>query len=580
MAGFTGIISFKAPIPESAGFADKCAYGNAENFKHSFEITTNYWLEQFTNKKFVAEKILEQDDDLLILTEGVVLNLPYLAKKTNKKTTFEIFKALYSEDDKDFVKQLRGDFSGVIFDKKKDQWFIYTNQTGSKRIFHFKNENYFIFSSDLKEITHLLDSLNINKSLDDSASYFLLTNGFMLEDYTLIKEVKRLSPGCHITLKDKQTDIHNYFHLKDIPPSTLSKEAIIDKMDELFLNAIRLEFEKDKAYGYKHIATLSGGLDSRMMVVLAHTLGYEEQLNFTFSQANYLDEQIAKKIAIDKNHTFLFQSLDGGNYLKEIDKAVFLNDGLVLYSGAAHVLASVQNMNFEQYGLIHTGLIGDAVIGSFLSKPEKVKPSVTDGMYSRKFASKIEDKIAEISSQYETEELYKFYSRGFLGAMNGNYTLDMVSQAVSPFLDLDFLSFCYSIPEELKYKQKIYLDWIAAKHPEVNEYPWEKTGVKPLISNNYKKYFAIGYYKRMSLKFFDKLSGKTKSGMNPFDYWFENYKSLGIFIQSYFEQNSHLLSDRKEIKETITKLYKSGNTNEKLQAVSLLAAIKLHFYAS
>lgn len=573
MAGFTGIISLGSPLPESATFADKSGYGPEDKFIHQYKITPEYRIEQFTNSKFEAEKILEQDDDLLILTEGVILNLHFLASTTNKKKTFEIISTLYKNSGKDFVKDLRGDFSGIIYDRKLDEWFIYTNHTGSKRIFYYKDEKYFIFSSDVKEIAHLLGKLGISKSIDEAAAYLILTNGFMLEDHTLLQEVKRLAPGSYISLKDKQIHIHNYFNLKNIEPSNLNKAQIIEKMDVLFMNALRLEFEKDKEYGYKHIVTLSGGLDSRMTVLLAHKLGYTEQLNFTFSQANYLDEQIAKKIATDHRHNFLFQALDGGNYLKHIEDAVYLNDGLILYSGAAHVLDSVKNMNFDQYGLIHTGLIGDAVIGSFLSKPERIKPSVTDGMYSRKMYKKIEAKLDSIIKDYESEELYKFYSRGFLGAMNGNYTFDLVSQAVSPFLDTDFLSFCYSIPESMKYKQQIYLEWIAAKHPEIDAYPWEKTGVSPLKSNNYRKYFNIGYYQRMSLKFFDKISGKTKSGMNPFDYWFSQNPSLGDTINRYFEAHIDLLPQ--ELQKDSRKLYKEGNTNEKLQVISLLAGVKL-----
>ncbi len=573
MAGFTGIICLGSPLPESATFADKSGYVSTENFIHQFKITPEFRIEQFTNSKFEAEKIFEQDDDLLILTEGVILNLPYLSSKTNKTQVFDIISSLFKINGKDFVKELRGDFSGIIYDKKADEWLIYTNQTGSKRIFHYKDDNYFIFSSDLKEIAHLLGKLGISKSIDETAAYLILTNGFMLEDHTLLQEVKRLAPGSYITLKDKQLHIHNYFNLKNIEQSNLSKAQIIEKMDALFMNALRLEFEKDKSYGYKHIVTLSGGLDSRMTVLLAHKLGYTEQLNFTFSQANYLDEQIAKRIATDHGHNFLFQALDGGNYLKHIEEAVYLNDGLILYSGAAHVLDSVSNMNFSQYGLIHTGLIGDAVIGSFLSKPERIKPSVTDGMYSRKMYRKIEAKLDNIIQGYESEELYKFYSRGFLGAMNGNYTFDLVSHAVSPFLDVDFLSFCYSIPESMKYKQQIYLEWIAAKHPEIDAYPWEKTGVSPLKSNTYKKFLSYGYYQRMSLKFFDKISGKTKSGMNPFDHWFTQNTGLSREIQRYFDTNIELLP--KELQKDSRKLFTEGNTNEKLQVVSLLAGVKL-----
>lgn len=63
-----------------------------------------------------------------------------------------------------------------------------------------------------------------------------------------------------------------------------------------FKNAIKRAFEKDLEYGYKHLVALSGGLDSRMTAWVAHTMGYTNMLNYTFSQTDYLDEKVPKQI--------------------------------------------------------------------------------------------------------------------------------------------------------------------------------------------------------------------------------------------------------------------------------------------
>lgn len=575
MAGFTALFS-NSTIPEHISFRKKDNLSHEDDYTIGLMLTDQHIIQCFTNKKFSQDKVFLQDDEYIIIQEGVILNLDTLKKRYQQNSTFQLIKSLYLSKGGDFVKELKGEFSGLIYNLTEKSCYVFTNHTGSKRIFHFHNDTYFIVSSDLGEISHLMDQLGIQKKLNIDASYLLLTCGFMLEDHTLIEDVKRLMPGNYLTLRNNNLEITNYFHLKNIAKTTDSKEQIIEKMDALFANAVKMEFDKDLAYGYKHMATLSGGLDSRMTVLMAHKLGYIEQLNFTFSQANYLDEKIAKRIAIDFHHDFVFQSLDYGNYLKEVEECVYLNDGLILYSGSAHVLHATKLLNFKEYGLIHTGMIGDAVIGSFLSKPYGVRPTVTGGMYSTYLASEIKDFISQIIDKYPYEELYKFYSRGFLGAMNGNYTLDLVSQGVSPFLDVDFLSYCVSIPEDLKYKQKIYLEWIASKHPEFARYPWEKTGVSPLKSNNFKKFLDIRYYQRMSLKLFDKLSGKMKSGMNPFDYWMSENDSLKNNIETYFSDHIHLLNQYDSLQKNCTKLFNRGNSGEKFQVITLLAAIKLH----
>ena len=450
MPTITTIITKNAYIQQDILFRPKNQYGHEANYLQRQIAGKNFVAEQFTNTKFLNDKILEENADFIIGTEGVILNLTDLKKKFDAENTFDLIIKMYLSENDNFVKELRGDFSGFIFDKKAEKWLIFTNHTGSKRVFYFENNDYFIFSSELKEISFLLAQLNIGKELNISAAYMLLTCGFMLENNTLVNDVKRLTAGSYLVFENKKIDIKEYFHLRDIPQTTDSKAEIIEKVDVLFSQAVRLEFEKDREYNYRHIATLSGGLDSRMTVLVANKLGYSEQLNFTFSQSNYLDETIAKKIASDYCHDFLFHSLDGGNYLKNIDENVYYSDGLSLFSGAAHALNSMEDINFTKYGIIHTGVLGDAIIGTYLSTPYPRPPSFEMGVNSRLLLPKLHPIFDRIAKNYATEELYKIYNRGFLGIMSGNLYFDIFSQGVSPFLDVDFLSYCYSISRKIQ----------------------------------------------------------------------------------------------------------------------------------
>lgn len=576
MAGFSVIISEKNHFPETLQFPGSNAINPIGNHLIRSISNESIRVQQNTHNKFPEDTILGENENYIIVTDGVLLNLSEMLMKHNQKNCFELMVFLYERMGVEFTKSLRGDFSGIIYDKKNKTCFCFTNHTGSKRIFHYHQNDYLIVCTDLAKLSSLLHELKISIHLNQTAAYLLLTCGFMLEQHTLIENVKRLMPGSYLLYSDYKVKISNYFHLTNVVQTKDSRDEIIERMDELFSNAVKLEFEKDKAYGYKHAATLSGGLDSRMTVLIAHKLGYTDQLNYTFSQTGYLDEKIARKIANDHNHKFYFQPLDGGDYLKAIDETVMINDGLVSYSSAAHALFTIKKMNLETYGLIHTGMIGDAVIGSFLSAPDTVQPTYTDGMFSKSLAHKVQKEITEIISCYPDEESYKFYSRAFLGAMTGNYAVDVTTQAISPFLEPDFLSYCYSIPKAMKYKQRIYLEWIADKHPEFAKYPWEKTGVSPLKSNNWKKFTEIGYYQRMSLKLFDRINSKISSGMNPMDYWFSNNESLRNFIESYFIKHIELLNAYPELQNDSRLLFENGNSGEKFQVLTLLSAIQLH----
>lgn len=577
MAGFTAIISnTERPIQPKLQLRNEGGFGFESDYISKKIEGKKFAIQQFTNSKFANDKIFEENSKYIIGTEGVITNLQELKKEHLTADVLSTLIFLFEKFGTDFINQLRGDFSVFIYSKTSNAWYVFSNPVNSKNIYYFYDKDYFIFSSELRNISHILHQLGKSTNLDTNGAYLLLTYGYMLEDITLVENVKRLSPGKALIFKDSKVEISEYFNLRNIPHTSDNKDTIIERMDQLFSESIRLEFEKDKEYGYKHIATLSGGLDSRMTVLAAHKLGYTEQLNFCFSQSDYLDEKIAKKIASDYGHEFLFQSLDNGNYLKEIDKVVFYNDGLIVYSGSAHVMKNIENMNFDPFGLIHTGMIGDAVIGSFLSTPSVVKPTIEAGVYSSKKLSKIETFVSEIIKDYPSEELYKFYNRAFIGANNGYNYFEIFSQGTSPFLELDFMSYCYSIPENLKYKQQIYLNWIEKKHKEFAFYPWEKTGISPLKSLNYKRFFDINYYRRMSLKFFDRRLGQMNSGMNPFDRWLSKNDKLREAIYNYFENHIHLTNNNLELQKDCIELFEAGNAGEKMQVITLLSAIKLH----
>ena len=61
---------------------------------------------------------------------------------------------------------------------------------------------------------------------------------------------------------------------------------------------------------------------------------------------------LQKKISSDHHFDFIFYSLDNGDFLLNcIDDIVFSNDGLVFYSGCAHLYACLKKLSLSEYGL-------------------------------------------------------------------------------------------------------------------------------------------------------------------------------------------------------------------------------------
>lgn len=567
MLGFTGIISDIINLNEIS-----LNYSSLNNIVTNKKVYKNFYIERFTNNKFLNDKLFADDENIFIAIEGIILNYKYLLNKYACSNYFNLIKTLYKQIGEDFFKLFKGEFSGVLYDKINYIYIIFTNQTGTKPIYYYNNKGTLIFSSQLKIITELLKKFKFNFTLDEEAAYFLLTYGYMLEDYTIIKEIKKLRPGNYIKVTRGNIVFNEYFTLQNEPFNEKNEYDIINDLDELFKNSISLQYDKDIENNYMHITTLSGGLDTRMNVMTAYELGYKNMLNITFSQSYYLDQVIAQKISKDLNNEFLFCSLDNGNCLKDIKNSFICNDGLVLYSGASHMLSALKKINFSQYGLLHTGQIGDAVLGSFLTSKKTNSPHINDGAYSIKLLGKIDNVFKKISQKYNSEEIFKFYNRAFNGALNGDWITNQFTESSSPFLEPEFLSYCLKIPPQLKYKEKIYIEWILLKHPNYAKYVWEKQGIRPTYSK----------LKLLNKKVFDKVNrvfkGENESfKMNPFDYWYKNNKGLNEFLNTYYNINKYYLDKYPELKRDCNTLFNEGNTGEKTQVITLLQDMKEYF---
>ncbi len=95
------------------------------------------------------------------------------------------------------------------------------------------------------------------------------------------------------------------------------------------------------------------------------------------------------------------------------------------------------------------------------------------GVYSKGLNCKTKDIKAKYLNDYETEELYKFYTRLFPERTMVFLFLDLIGESLSPFLDVDLLTYVLSVPIKYRYKEAIYIKWIKKYHPEAAKFIWE-----------------------------------------------------------------------------------------------------------
>lgn len=532
-----------------------------------------YVIQNYMNNKFMNDKLFFENKEYIIVLDGVITNTKSLKEKYHEPSWERVVKLMYARNGSRFFSEFRGEFAGALYDKKLQQWIIFSDHLSTKNLYYALIDGNFICAESLNFIYTLLKENNICYHFDANNAMLLLTYGAMIEDKTLASEVLKLKQGFYLKFTNKTSiSIERFYKLSNKSNLNLTEEECVDNIDNLFKNAVRENFEKDNEYGYKHFVALSAGLDCRMTSFVAHELGYEKQLNYTFSQTSYYDQIVPQEMTAFLNHEWIFKALDNGMWLYDIEEATRLSGGQCTYYTVAHTNSLFKYLDFKDLGMVHTGQIGDVTISIGYKNIEPFR--FGDGAYS---PQDIKEVNFIPSENFENKEL-GMYNYRYLGATNyGIQNYYPYTETLSPFMNLDFLEFALSIPNKLRYNHVLYKKWIIERHPDAAKFVWEKIGCKitdPVLNIGHRmipiKKIPHKILNQFRLKDYD-----SKRYMNPLGYYLANNNELRRYLWTYFDYVDVI--ENEKLKKILMRIKETGTALEQNQALSLLAAIKLYF---
>lgn len=513
-----------------------------------------------------------------IVIEGIILNKKKLLKDNNSSDFPALFEKFYQEKNIDSIQELDGEFRGYIWDKLDDKVFVFTNPTSTQRVFYYKQNHRIFVDSYLVRLNNTLKENQIQTAPDINNLYKLLTFGNMLENETPINNVFKILDGHYIEI-DLKTQIiieKKYFDLDNIAYFKDSKEKAIHNLDALFSENINMEYEKDNELNSKHFTLLSGGLDSRLGLLYADKLGQKPNEAFCFSQSGYLDGTISQKIAADYRIPYKFQSLDGGIYLKYIDQLTELSEGCGLFTGGIHVQYAFENLSDSDFKIVHSGSIGDGILGGFNTVPYRQQPGEFKIIVNKKFLPKVKSDFDKVLDQYESEELFYLRNVAYNRTVLGAQVIQQYAYQTSPFMSKKMLEFAISLPEKWKIHQRLYLEWLNQCMPKAADYIWEKTGMKP--NAQWKSSFGPKVIKRFSKIWNAKITNQAERiSMYPYEFYYYNSQDIQDYYHDYFSENIWRLENYQELKSDIENLFAQNDFYQKSQAVNILAIFKLFF---
>lgn len=284
---------------------------------------------------------LTTQDSISVLFYGELYNFSELIDKINRDIKDQEYLSfshlcclLYQKYGCYFAKYINGIFSLVLRDSKEDVLLLIVDRFGLARPVYYNISSRLTFSSHLK---FLLESKEFSSDIDKDALSLFLKYGYIPSPKTILKNIRKLSPGEMLICQGQQYNIKRYIDF-EINRVELSYDEALEEYRSLLSCSMSslLNISNRERLGI----FLSGGLDSSANVAIAHKLNKCKFETFGVGFKNTeLDERPYAKIVADYfDVPFNDYELDGSE-LEDLPRLIwhfeepFLENGLFLTYG-------------------------------------------------------------------------------------------------------------------------------------------------------------------------------------------------------------------------------------------------------
>lgn len=243
-------------------------------------------------------------EDYVIVFNGEIYNFQEIKEELislghtfNTTGDTEVLLKGYKEWGQAVVPKLNGMFAFVIHDKISNTLFCSRDRLGVKPLYYYWKDGRFEICSQLKPISE-------NKIINKEAVSIYLDCNYIPSPYSIYNDVYKLPPGNNliIDLGNKTHKVEEYWNLKPVIASNLPYNEAVEKVHDLFEDAVRIRLHSDVSFG----SFLSGGIDSALVTSLASKISKHKIKTFSigFEDPKFDESKIAATYAdiLDTEH--------------------------------------------------------------------------------------------------------------------------------------------------------------------------------------------------------------------------------------------------------------------------------------
>ncbi|HSH65086.1 MAG TPA: asparagine synthase (glutamine-hydrolyzing), partial [Bacteroidia bacterium] len=206
-----------------------------------------------------------------IVFNGEIFNYKQLRKQLEQKgvrfkshSDTEVLLYLFIADKEKCLNQLDGEFAFAVYDNQTEQLFIARDRFGIKPVYFFRDEDRFVFASEMKSLL----AFDIPRKIDTASlqTYFHLN--YIPSPYSIFENVRKLPAGNFIIISGTgKINQQNYYSISNSYDAThlLNYEESKQELKKLLEYAVHQRMIADVPLG----SFLSGGVDSSIITAIA-----------------------------------------------------------------------------------------------------------------------------------------------------------------------------------------------------------------------------------------------------------------------------------------------------------------------
>lgn len=250
--------------------------------------------------EFGNQPMFNEDKSLVLVFNGEIYNSRKLrdvlvtrGHAFSNQSDSEVLLHAYEEFGYDFVKELRGMFAFVIWDKNNKRIFGARDMFGIKPLHYAKMGDSFIFGSEIKSF---LKHPSFKKELNREALENYLSFQYSPCCETFFKGVYKLSPAHYFVYENGKLEISRYWMVDFKEENGKQLEEWADEIERVFDDSVEAHKISDVEVG----SFLSSGVDSSYVACSANvdktfTVGFEQHKYNEINYAEELSEHIGVK---------------------------------------------------------------------------------------------------------------------------------------------------------------------------------------------------------------------------------------------------------------------------------------------